>query len=85
MPQEKTTKHPEEGVEVPYSQINPDTLNRLIQDFVARDGVDWADAGCTLEEKVEQVLQQLKNRKVKIVFDLRTQTANIVSCRQEFS
>jgi uncharacterized protein YheU (UPF0270 family) len=54
----------------------------LIQEFVSRDGADWADAGCTLEDKVEQVLKQLKNRQVKVVFDLSSQTANLVTCQR---
>jgi hypothetical protein len=70
----------EEGLEVPYQQINPDTLRRMIQEFVTRDGADWAEVGCTLEDKVEQVLQQLRIKKVKVVFDLKTQTANLVTC-----
>ena len=70
----------EEGIEVPYAQIDPDTLRRMIQEFVSRDGADWADAGCTLEDKVEQVLRQLRNKQVKVVFDLKSQTANLVAC-----
>jgi len=50
----------------------------MIQEFVSRDGSDWGDPGCTLEEKVEQVFQQLKNRKARIVYDLKTETVNIV-------
>ncbi|OHB25138.1 MAG: hypothetical protein A2X84_09045 [Desulfuromonadaceae bacterium GWC2_58_13] len=70
----------EEGIEVPYERIHPDTLRNMIQEFVTRDGADWDESGCTLEEKVEQVLRQLKNKKVKVVLDLRSQTANIVAC-----
>ena len=72
--------HREDGVEIPYEQLDSDTLRRMIQEFVSRDGADWGDVGCTLEDKVEQVLQQLRNKKVKIVFDLKSQTANLV-CR----
>jgi uncharacterized protein YheU (UPF0270 family) len=71
----------EEGVEVPYERIDPETLRNMIQEFVSRDGADWGESGCTLEEKVEQVLRQLRSRKVKVVFDLKSQTANIVTCR----
>lgn len=81
MSQENTNQHNEEGIEVPYDQINPDTLRRMIQEFVTRDGADWADAGCTLEDKVEQVLQQLRSKKVKVVFDQTSQTANLIACR----
>ncbi|MDA3903407.1 MAG: YheU family protein [Desulfuromusa sp.] len=72
--------HHEAGIEIPYEQINADTLRRMIQEFVTRDGADWADAGCALEDKVEQVLQQLRNKKVKVVFDQTSQTANFVAC-----
>ncbi len=69
----------EQGIVVPYQQLDPGTLRRMIQEFVSRDGADWADLGCSLEDKVEQVLQQLKNNKVKVVFDLQTQTANLIA------
>ncbi|MEE4254944.1 MAG: YheU family protein [Desulfuromusa sp.] len=73
--------HGEDGVEIPYERLDSDTLRRMIQEFVSRDGADWGDVGCTLEDKVEQVLQQLKNKQVKVVFDLKSQTANLVVCR----
>ena len=81
MSQEKPADHHEEGVEVPYDRINPDTLRNLIREFVTRDGSDWSDSAGTLEEKVGQVLQQMREKKVKVVFDLTSQTANIVVCR----
>ena len=81
MTEESNAEQQEEGVEVPYQQLDPETLRRMIQEFVSRDGADWGDAGCTLEDKVTQVLQQLERKQVKVVFDLRSQTANIVACR----
>ncbi len=79
--QEEPDSHHEEGVVVPYERINPTTLHNMIQEFVTRDGADWADVGCSLEDKVAQVLEQLRKKKVQVVLDLRSQTANIVSCR----
>jgi len=77
----KITDHHEDGIEVPYAQLNSETLRQMIHEFVSRDGADWGDVGCTLEDKVEQVLQQLRNKRVKVVFDLKSQTANLVVCR----
>jgi hypothetical protein len=77
---EKTIVHHEEGVDVPYEQVDPDTLRNMIQEFVTRDGADWGDHGGALEDKIAQVLKQLKNKRVKVVFDLKSETANIVSC-----
>ena len=83
--QGKTTDHHEEGIEVPYERIDPDTLVRMIEEFVTRDGVDWGDVGCSLEDKVHQVLQQLRNRKVVVVFGHTSQTANFVVSRKGMS
>ena len=69
----------EEGVDIPYERLDPETLRSLLQEFVSRDGADWGDAGGTLEEKVGQVLQQLRQGKIRVVFDLTSQTANIVA------
>lgn len=81
VPPEFSPDHHEEGIEIPYRRIDPETLQNLLQEFVTRDGADWGEAGCSLEDKVGQVLQQLQHKKVKIVLDLRSQTANIVICR----
>jgi len=81
MVQNKQTDHHEEGIDVPYDQINPDTLRNMIEEFVTREWSELSDSGHTLEEKIEQVLQQLKEKKVKVVFDFTSGTANIVVCR----
>jgi uncharacterized protein YheU (UPF0270 family) len=73
------TDHQEEGVEVPYQDINPETLRNMIEEFVSRDGSDWGDAGGSMEAKIEQVLRQFKAGKIIVAFDLTSQTANIVS------
>jgi uncharacterized protein YheU (UPF0270 family) len=78
---EKKIEQQKNGVDVPYQQIEPETLRSMIQEFVSRDGADWGDAGCTLNDKVEQVLQQLFDKQATVVFDLQSQTVNIVSCR----
>ena len=71
----------EKGVDVPYERLDPETLRNVIEEFVTRDGSDWGEAGGTLEEKVGQVMQQLRSLKIKIVFELNSQTANIVVIR----
>ena len=71
----------EQGVEVPYERLNPETLRNVIQEFVTRDGADWGEVRGSLEDKIDQVMQQLRNRKVKVVFEMKSQTVNIVVCR----
>jgi hypothetical protein len=71
--------HAEDGVVVPLDRINPDTLRKMVEEFVTRDWSELADANCTFEDKVEQVIQQLKEKRIKVVFDLTSGTCNIVS------
>ena len=63
---------------MPVEQISPDTLRNLVMEFVTRDWSELADAGSSTEKKIEQVLRQLKEGKVLIVFDLTTETCNLV-------
>jgi len=71
----------EEGVEIPLDRINPDTLRRMIEEFVTREWDNHADFEYTLDEKVNQVLRQLNEKRAKIVFDCASKTWNIIACR----
>jgi uncharacterized protein len=73
--------HQEEAVDIPLDRINPDTLRNMIEEFVTREWSELADSGYTLDEKVEQVLQRLKGRQARIVFDTSSGTWNIIPCR----
>ena len=71
----------EEGVEVPYDRLNPETLLNMVKEFVTREWEEVGDTDYTLDDKIEQVFRQLKERKAKVVFDLATETGNIVVSR----
>jgi uncharacterized protein YheU (UPF0270 family) len=59
--------------------IKTNKLRNMIEEFVSRDGADWGEAGGSMEAKIKQVLGQFESGKIKIVFDLTSQSANIVS------
>lgn len=69
---------PEDGVAIPFERLNPATLRNLISEFVTREWEEHGDTPRTLDEKIEQVIKQLQDKKAKVVFDLRTETCNIV-------
>jgi len=71
----------EEGVDVPYDRLNPETLLNMVKEFVTREWEEVGDTDYTLDDKIEQVFRQLKERKAKVVFDLATETGNIVVSR----
>ncbi len=69
----------ENTVIIPFRDLDPNTLKHLLQEFVTRDGCDWDERGCSLEEKVEQVMQQLYSGRAQIIFDLNSETTNLVA------
>ena len=81
-PQERRPEFMEEGVEVPCDRIAPETLNNLIAEFVTREWEEIGDSSATLDDKIDQVRRQLQEKRAKVVFDLRTETCNIVSCER---
>lgn len=77
--EQKAGEHTEEGLEIPLERIAPDTLQRMIEEFVTREWSDPADCGYTLEQKVSQVLLQLRAGTARIMYDVTSETWNIVA------
>ena len=81
MTQEKCDPH-EEGIEIPFEKINPDTLLNMLREFVTREWADLGDSDCTLDDKVSQVLRQLEAHTAKVVYDVTTESWNIVAANR---
>jgi uncharacterized protein len=75
---EQQDGHAEVGVIVPHDRISPATLQKMVEEFVTRDWSELTYEERTLDEQIEQVIQQLKDGKAKVVFDLTSETCNII-------
>jgi uncharacterized protein YheU (UPF0270 family) len=63
---------------IPHQQLSQEALIGLIEDFVTRDGTDYGASEVSLMQKSQQVLRQLQQGKVVIVFDPASETCNIL-------
>jgi uncharacterized protein YheU (UPF0270 family) len=63
---------------IPYDQLEPETLNRLIEDFVTRDGTDNGDE-TPLQTRVLRVRQALAKGQAFILFDLDSQQCQLLA------
>jgi uncharacterized protein YheU (UPF0270 family) len=63
---------------VPHTQLDPQTLNALIEEFVTRDGAVHGHADRSAGDRVDSVLRQLRAGMVAIVFDETEETCTIV-------
>ena len=58
--------------------LEPDTLRAVIESFVLREGTDYGVHETSLEDKVAQVLIQLRRGEAHITFDPATESVNVV-------
>jgi uncharacterized protein YheU (UPF0270 family) len=65
------------GMEIPWQNLQPETLRALIEEFVTRSGTDYGEKEISLETRVLQVQELLRTGKVKIVFDPETESCDI--------
>lgn len=64
-------------MEIPWQNLDPDTLRALIEEFVTRSGTDYGTNEISLETRVRQVQELLRTGKAKIVFDPETESCDI--------
>jgi uncharacterized protein YheU (UPF0270 family) len=68
-----------EAMEIPHDKLDPETLNRVIEEIVTREGTDYGGRVFDLHEKVAQVSEMLRSRKAVLLFDPDTESLNIVT------
>ena len=62
---------------IPWKDIEPDTLENLIKEFVLREGTDYGDVEISLQNKTDQVKHQLASGEANIVFSELHETVDI--------
>lgn len=67
---------------IPLSQLNEDTLNAIIEDFILREGTDYGEFDATKADKVSQVKLQLKQGSAVLVYSELHESVNIVPSEQ---
>jgi hypothetical protein len=68
---------PPELVDIPISELAPETLQALVESFVLREGTDYGVQEVPLATKVGQVIRQLQRGEARIVFDAATESVDI--------
>ncbi|WP_106477574.1 YheU family protein [Phytohalomonas tamaricis] len=70
-------------VEIPPRMLPPDTLERLLEEFVTRQGYDTTDtSGAGMTGWVDDVKRQLERGELLIVHDLQTELTEVMTLTQ---
>lgn len=63
---------------VPPERLDAEALAKLVEEFVTRDGTDYGLEERSLAHKTDAVMAQIKRGHVVVMFDLTTETANLM-------
>ena len=63
---------------IPWQEISEDTLHRLIEAFVLREGTDYGEHEIPMADKVLQVRMQLEQGTVVIVYSELHESIDII-------
>ncbi|NMP29800.1 YheU family protein [Rahnella sp. SAP-1] len=63
---------------IPWQELDPETLNGVIEAFVLREGTDYGEQERTLSQKVDDIRRQLKSGDVVLVWSELHETLNMM-------
>lgn len=61
-------------MKIPYENLSAIALREVVEEFVTRDGTDHSE----MNQRIDIVLEQLRNGTLELYFDDQTRTCNIV-------
>jgi len=77
-------EHPEPLV-IPHTELSADALRSVVESFVLREGTEYGAQEFSLEQKVAHVMRQLERGEAQVVFDMNTETVDIMATHSRFS
>ncbi|MCW8126321.1 YheU family protein [Microbulbifer halophilus] len=63
---------------IPARELDPDTLQNLLEEYATRDGTDYGEREVSLEDKVASLRRQLQTGEVVIWFEPGEESVNLV-------
>ena len=63
---------------IPFQQLDPDTLQNLLEEYATRDGTDYGEREVSLVDKVASLRRQLQSGEVVIWFEPGEESVNLV-------
>jgi uncharacterized protein len=64
---------------IPYDSLEPDLLERMLEEIVTRDGTDYGAAEKPTSEKINAAINGLKQGRSVLLWDDQTESASLVS------
>jgi uncharacterized protein YheU (UPF0270 family) len=66
-------------MQIPVDRLDPETLTRVIEEFVSREGTDYGQFNPDILVKVEGIRRKLKSGEAVLCYDEVSETCHILS------
>lgn len=66
-------------MQIPVDRLDSETLTRVIEEFVSREGTDYGQSNPDLLGKVEGIRRKLKSGEAVLCYDEVSETCHILS------
>ncbi|GAC27576.1 YheU family protein [Brumicola pallidula] len=63
---------------IPADSIDNETLQSLVESFVLREGTDYGEVEISMQEKVDQIIEQLRLGDIVIEYSEEHESVNII-------
>jgi len=63
---------------IPFEQLDPSTLQNLLEEYATREGTEYGEREVELKEKVASLRRQLQSKEVVIWFEPGEESINLV-------
>ncbi len=64
-------------MKIPHQELAEETLRAIIEEFISREGTDYGEREYSLEQKVQQVKNQLQRDEIIISYDPESQSCHL--------
>ena len=64
---------------IPHTELTPEVLTAIIEEFVSREGTEYGPADVSMETKISQVRRQLERGDIVLVYDEPSDSCDLVS------
>ncbi len=65
-------------VAVPVTRLQADVLQALLEEFASRDGTDYGERECSLQQKVEDLGRQIACGELQLLFETESEHWDLV-------
>jgi uncharacterized protein YheU (UPF0270 family) len=65
--------------EIPWQRLSPEALHGLLEEYINREGTDYGLHELTLEEKLENLLAQIRQGEVLVFYDEETESTQLLN------